>query len=140
MTDVRIARSGGTTFLAKGPTNHWVVMDAAPQVGGQDAAPRPMEYILFGLGGCTAMDVETILKKMKVTVDRFEIEIDADRAEDHPKVYTHIDLVYHFWGRDLPMDRLERAVELSETKYCSVSAMLRQAVEIRTRIERHVSE
>lgn len=137
MSQVTINRVNGTTFVAKGPSNHWVPMDASPKVGGNDAGSRPMEMILFGLGGCTAMDVETILVKMKVPVERFEVEIDSERAEEHPKVYTKIRMTYHFWGKDLPLDRLKRAVELSETKYCSVSAMLRGSVDIQTFVENH---
>jgi len=137
MNHVNVKRVVGTTFVAKANSNHWVVMDAKKEVGGSEAANSPMELVLMGLGGCTAMDVETILKKMKVPVEQFEIEIEADRSEEHPKVYTKIDLTFHFWGKDLPTDRLERAVELSETKYCSVSAMLKNSVDIKTSVENH---
>jgi putative redox protein len=112
-------------------------MDTKVEVGGSNAASTPMELILFGLGGCTAIDVETILVKMKVPVEHFEVAIDYERSEEHPKVYTRIDLTFHFYGKDLPQERLERAVHLSEEKYCSVSAMLRPTVNITTKVENH---
>ncbi len=137
MARVTIEQLQGTTFVAKGESNHWVVMDGTAKTGGTEAASRPMELVLFALGGCTAMDVEVILKKMKVPLRKLRIEIDAQRADEHPKVYTRIDITYHFYGPDLPMAKLERAVSLSQKTYCSVSAMLRHSAEINVRIENH---
>lgn len=137
MAKVTIEQVQGTTFLAKGESNHWVVMDGTAKTGGAEAASRPMELVLFALGGCTAMDVEVILRKMKVPLRKLRIEIDAERAPEHPKVYTRIDLTYHFYGPDLPQAKLERAVNLSQKTYCSVSAMLRHSAEIRVHIENH---
>ncbi|HCW77119.1 MAG TPA: osmotically inducible protein OsmC [Candidatus Marinimicrobia bacterium] len=125
------------TFLAKGDSGHWVAMDGNAQVGGSDAAARPMELVLFGLGGCTAMDVVSILNKMKVPLEDFHIAIESERAETHPKVYTKIEMTYHFYGNDLPLEKLERAVHLSEKTYCSVSAMLSKTVDISVKIENH---
>ncbi len=112
-------------------------MDVKKEAGGQAAASGPMEMVLFGLGGCTGVDVETILKKMKVPVENFEIDIYAERAEEHPKVYTRIDMTYHFRGKNLPLNKLERAVKLSKDTYCSVSAMLAATVKITTKVEIH---
>lgn len=137
MSEVKIQQLKGGTFAARGSSNHWVMMDAPEKAGGVEAASRPMEMVLFGLGGCTGVDVEMILKKMKVPVENIEIDIHADRAETHPKVYTKIDMVYHFYGEDLPIKKLEKAVKLSKDSYCSVSAMLGSTVEITASIENH---
>lgn len=137
MSEVKIQQVKGGTFAARGSSNHWTMMDTPKKVGGHEAASGPMELILFGLGGCTGVDVETILKKMKVPFDNFEIDIVAERSESHPKVYTKIDMTYHFYGKDLPLEKLERAVKLSKDTYCSVSAMLAATVEITAKVENH---
>lgn len=137
MSDVKIQQLRGATFAAKGASNHWVVMDAKEAVGGSGAASSPMEMVLFGLGGCTAVDCEVILKKMKVPVERIEIDIDTERSEEHPKVYTQIDMVYHFYGKELALNKLEKAVKLSKDSYCSVSAMLGKTARITSTIENH---
>ncbi len=108
-------------IVATPPSGHSVVMDNAEG----DTGPRPMELVLVALGGCTGMDVVSILKRMRVQFDDFRIEIEARRKETHPKVYVHVHLRYIFTGKDLPLRKLERAVELSQNKYCSVTAMLR---------------
>lgn len=114
MSEVKIQQVSGSTFAARGSSNHWLVMDIPVQRGGSGAASSPMELILFGLGGCTAVDVESILKKMRVAVENIEIDIVAERADSHPKVYTRIDMTYHFYGKDLSPKRLEKAVKLSK--------------------------
>ena len=108
-------------IVAIPPSGHKVVMDNAEG----DTGPRPMELVLVALGGCTGMDVVSILKRMRVDFDDFRIEIEARRKETHPKVYVQVHLRYIFTGKDLPLRKLERAVELSQNKYCSVTAMLR---------------
>ncbi|OIP12021.1 MAG: osmotically inducible protein OsmC [Caldisericum sp. CG2_30_36_11] len=117
------------TVIAKANSNHWIVMDSQEESGGHNAGPRPMELILMGLAGCTGMDVISILNKMKVKYNDFRIEITAEKATEHPKVYTKIHLKYRIWG-DVPEDKLSTAIELSRTKYCSVGAMLSKAAEI----------
>jgi putative redox protein len=92
---------GPLTFVAKADTNHWVTMDGSKSGGGEEAAPSPKELVLMGLGGCTAMDVAGILRKRRVDVRLFEMELDADVAADHPKVFTEIRLTYRFEG-DVP--------------------------------------
>lgn len=129
---VKIRRGEGLSFTAIGDTNHYVAMDTESQFGGTDGASKPKELVLMGLAGCTGMDVASILDKMRVKVDRFEIAVDADMAEVHPKVFTRIHLEYRFWGKDIDTEKVERAIELSETKYCGVTAMLRPAVPIET--------
>jgi putative redox protein len=123
---------GGLTYVGRSNTNHWVVMDGSKTGGGDEAAASPKETVLIALGACTAMDVSGILRKRRVEVRGFEMDLDADVAEEHPKVFTQIRLTYRFQG-DVPTNEIERAVRLSQEKYCSVSAMLRQAVPIRWR-------
>jgi putative redox protein len=118
------------TFFAKGNSGHWISLDANESLGGFDAGTRPMELVLEALGGCTAMDVLSILKKKRMKYDRFAMDIEAERAKEHPKIFTKIHLIYQFWGHELSEKAIERAVELSETKYCSVNAMLRATAEI----------
>lgn len=114
--------------------HHHFTMDASLQVGGQNKGPRPKGLLLIGLAGCTGMDVVSILKKMKVENFEFEIDVEADSTEEHPKVYKTIILNYIFKGENLPISKVKRAVELSETKYCGASAMLGKAATIITKI------
>lgn len=118
------------TFMAKGDSGHWIALDAAESLHGHDAGTRPMELVLEALAGCTAMDVLSILHKKRMKYDQFAIDVDAERADQHPKVFTKIHLTYKFWGENLSDNSISRAIELSETKYCSVSAMLREKAEI----------
>jgi putative redox protein len=137
MADIIIKQLKGATFIAKGASNHWVAMDGTDKVGGFDAAARPLEMVLFGLGGCTAVDVKTILEKMKLNIENIEIEIDSERADEHPKVFTKIKMVYHFYGKNLALKKLEKAVNLSKETYCSVTAMLKHSAEFEVSIENH---
>jgi len=109
---------------------HKLITDASYEVGGNDLGPRPKKLLLAGLIGCTGIDVVSILKKMKVEPEKFQLEVKAGSSEEHPKVYTNIHLTYRFKGKDLPMDKLERAVQLSQEKYCAVSAMIKKAVPV----------
>ena len=120
----------GMTFQADTGSGHSLVMDAAPEVGGADCGSRPMEMRLVGLGGCTGMDVITILKKMRMAPERFSVEASGERASEHPKVFTSIHLCYRAAGEHLKPAQVEKAVALSQDKYCSVAAMLRHAVPI----------
>jgi len=106
---------------------HHVVMDSAPEFGGKNRGPRPKALMLTSLCGCTGMDVISVLKKMRVSPDQFTVTARAEISEEHPKVYTSIHLTYEFKGEDLPMDKLQKAVDLSQERYCGVSAMLRKA-------------
>jgi len=107
-----------------------IILDVRPDLGGTGQGPSPMETVLLALGGCTGMDVVSILRKMRAPFEGFEIRITADRAEDHPRVFTRIHLEYVLSGAGLQADQVKRAVVLSQEKYCSVSAMLRKAVEL----------
>ncbi|MCK4894424.1 MAG: OsmC family protein [Calditrichia bacterium] len=129
MSQVVIKNVDGITFIGHGKSKHWVAMDGSQAFGGSEAATSPMELFLISLGGCTGMDVASLLKKMRVKVDKFEIYINTERAAEHPKVYTKIDLIYKFWGSDLEADKakIEKAINSSQDKYCSISAMIHAA-------------
>jgi len=115
---------GGMAFEIQ-QDGHSFVLDADPDSGGADTGARPKALLLSGLIGCTGMDVVSILRKMRVEGYGLEMEAEADLTDDHPVVFSRIRLRYLFSGRDLPRDRIERAVGLSQEKYCGVSAMLR---------------
>ncbi len=119
----------GITFVGRGESRHWVPMDGPETFHGSNAGTRPMELFLISLAGCTGADVASLLEKMRVDVDKFELIVEAERAAEHPKVYTKIDLEYRFYGDNLEAskDKIEKAIELSQWKYCSVSAMIRKA-------------
>jgi len=114
---------------------HKIVVDAVESVGGQNRGPRPKPFMLAALGGCTAMDVVSILKKMRVEVDQFRVVVSGDLTEEHPKHFYKMHVVYEFTGKNLPMDKLEKAINLSEERYCGVSASYRKAMEITSEIK-----
>jgi len=120
----------GLAMVGFTDSGHQVPMDTRKIVGGFETAGSPMEILLQSLLGCTAMDVVSILKKMKVEYDLFEVHETHESAEEHPKVYTKIHLIFKFAGKDLDLDKLKKAVYLSKDRYCSVSAMLKPAVDI----------
>lgn len=107
-----------------------VKLDADPAVGGEGEGFKPMQLIAIGLAGCTAMDVISILHKKRQDVTEFEVRVHAEQASDHPHVFTHIRLEYVVTGRNISPDALQRAIELSETKYCPAQAMLNKVVPI----------
>ena len=109
---------------------HRVLMDANENSGGHNAGPRPKPMLMASLAGCTGMDVMSILKKMKVEVKDLNIRVEGIIAEEHPKIYTSIHLIYEFEGENMPMDRLVRAIELSQEKYCGVSLSLQKAMPV----------
>ncbi|WP_303905199.1 OsmC family protein [Thiohalomonas denitrificans] len=118
------------TFLGEADSGHAVVMDGPPEHGGRNLGVRPMEMLLLGMGGCTAFDVVHILKKSRQPVSDCVAEIEAERAEDDPKVFTRIHVHFVVTGQDLDPKRVERAVHLSADKYCSASIMLGKVAEI----------
>lgn len=118
------------TFLGESGSGHSVVMDGAPDAGGRDLGVRPMETLLLGMGGCTAFDVVHILEKARETVIDCELEIEADRAKEDPKVFTQIKIRYIVSGKNLSRDKVQRAVDLSAEKYCSASIMLGKVANI----------
>ena len=126
-----LKRIKGITFAGKTDSNHWITMDGPEEFGGSNAGIRPKELLLLALAGCTASDVVSILTKKRTPLDDFEINIKADISDEHPQVFTKIDLEYVFYGKDLNSKDIERAIELSQTKYCAVTAMLEKAIEIK---------
>ena len=129
MGTAEIACKGSMKFEAVGASGHCVMIDSSPDVGGDDSAARPMEVLLFGVMGCTAMDVISILKKKREPVQDFKIFATFDRSPEHPKKYTRIHLEYVAFG-DVNLKSLERAVELSETIYCGAIATVRGVAEV----------
>lgn len=120
----------GISLAGRTDSNHWIVMDGPKELGGSDAGVRPKELVLLALGGCTGSDVMSILRKKRVSVDDVEIHLTADQAEEHPQVFTKIHVEFVFRGEHIESTDVERAIELSETKYCAVSAMLKSSVAI----------
>ena len=118
------------TFLGESGSGHSVVMDGAPESGGRNLGIRPTEMVLLGLGGCTAFDVVEILEKSRQPIDDCVVEVTGERADALPKVFTRIEINYQFSGRGLSRAKVERAVNLSAEKYCSISAMLSKTAEI----------
>ncbi|MBO8170479.1 MAG: OsmC family protein [Bacillaceae bacterium] len=118
-----VAWKGKMRFEAEGPSGHTLIMDASPDIGGENTGPRPMEILLHSVAGCSGIDIIMMLKKMRLDVEHFSMELDGKRADDHPRRFTDIHIVYKFEG-DLPPNKVERAVRLSVEKYCSVSKSL----------------
>jgi len=118
------------TFVGESASGHAVVMDGPPENGGRNLGPRPMEMLLLGMGGCTAFDVVHILKRARQPVSDCVVELEAERAEQPPKVFTRIHAHFVVSGRGLAENQVKRAVELSAEKYCSASIMLGKTAEI----------
>jgi len=122
--NVKVDLQENLKFNAQGESGHNMPMDASESAGGDDSAPKPLEMMLAGLGGCTGIDVVLILRKMKAEIEDFNIDIEAERAEEHPKKYEKIHLKYYIKGKNLDERKVEKAIDLSENKYCSASASL----------------
>ena len=122
--------TSGMSFLAETGSNHVVAMDGAPEGGGRNLAPRPMELVLVGTGGCSAYDVVVILKKSGQEVTGCEVKVSAERAETDPKVFTRIHMHFVVRGKALKRNLVEHAIRLSHEKYCSASVMLGKTAEI----------
>lgn len=125
----------GMAFMGEAGSGHAVVMDGAPEYGGRNIGIRPMEMLLIGLAGCTGFDVVQILKKGRENVTGCEVEVEAERATEDPKVFTRIHISYRISGRGLSPAKAERAVALSKEKYCSASIMLGATAEMSASLE-----
>jgi len=130
--EARVTLVEGMQFVSEADSGHAVVLDSEPKVQGRDTGPRPMEFVLMGLVSCTAMDVVSILRKRRKEPRRFEVHARAQRATEHPKVFTDIELEFVVAG-DFTPEEVERAIELSQERYCPVSGMLKHSVNITTR-------
>jgi len=128
--EVMIKQVEGLTFVGKGDSNHWITIDGPKEFFGSEAASRPMELLLIALGSCTASDVASILKKKRVDIQKFETKIRGDRLKEHPKIFTKIHIEYLFSGNNIQKEDVERAIDLSQNKYCPISEMLRKSVEL----------
>lgn len=120
----------GRAFVGESGSGHAIVMDGAPEAGGRNIGVRPMEMLLLGLGGCTAFDVVMILEKGREKVTGLEIELEAERAATDPKVFTSVKLIYRLRGHNLKPAAVERAIALSNEKYCSATAMLMKTAKV----------
>ena len=132
---IRWQDEAGMAFVAETGSGHVLVMDGAPDGGGRNLAPRPMETMLAGTGGCTAYDVVLILKRGRHAVTGCTLKVQADRADVDPKVFTRIHMHFTVTGKDLPAAAVERAISLSHERYCSASIMLGKTAEITTSFE-----
>ncbi len=127
---IRWLDAAGMAFAAETGSGHLLTMDGAPDGGGRNLAPRPMETVLAGTGACAAYDVVLILKRGRHDVRDCKVEVKAERAETDPKVFTRIHMHFVLAGRDLPEAAVQRAIELSHERYCSASVMLGKTAEI----------
>ena len=126
----RVKLVEGMTFVAESGSGHAVVMDASPDVGGRNLGARPMELVLMGAGGCSAIDVVHILRKSRQDLVDCVVELEAERADEDPKVFTRIHMHYIVTGRGLSPAQVERAIKLSKEKYCSATIMLAKTAEV----------
>ena len=127
---VRWTGLSGMSFVAETGSGHLVTMDGAPDGGGRNLAPRPMEVVLAGTGGCTAYDVVVILRKSGQDIRGFDVSLKAERAEKDPKVFTKVHFHFTVRGRELKTNLVERAIKLSHEKYCSASIMMEKTAEL----------
>jgi putative redox protein len=127
--------SNGMAFSAETGSGHLLTMDGAPEGGGRNLAPRPMETLLAGAGACAAYDVVLILQRGRHAISGCKVQVQADRAEVDPKVFTRIVMTFIVTGRKLPEAAVQRAVQMSHDKYCSATAMLAKTAEIEVKVE-----
>ncbi|MCL5272602.1 MAG: OsmC family protein [Gammaproteobacteria bacterium] len=132
--EITVQHIKGMHFQGEGGSKVMTHIDQSVKAGGSGIGASPMEMVLMAIAGCSGMDIVSILEKMRVKFDRFIISVQGERAADHPKVFTDIEVVYKFWGKSLPEDKLQRAVSLSMEKYCSVANMIDKAANITYRI------
>ncbi|MGZ0015806.1 OsmC family protein [Yeosuana sp. AK3] len=121
---------GNMKFESTNPSGHQLFIDAGPENDGHGEGYRPKALMLSALAGCSGLDVASLIKKMKVKVDDFKIEIDANLTEEHPKIYDKVIMEFHFFGKELNEQKLQKAVDLSVEKYCGVMEMFRQFSEL----------
>jgi putative redox protein len=132
---VTVTQIKGMHFEGEGNSKIRTQIDSSITAGGSGYGSSPMELVLMAIGGCSGMDVTSILEKMRVKYDRFEIYVQGERAAEHPRIFTDIEAVYKFWGNDLPEDKLLRAIQLSMEKYCSVANMIDKVANLTYRLE-----
>ncbi|QKG85547.1 OsmC family protein [Kroppenstedtia pulmonis] len=121
--ELKLSWKGKMQFQTQTPSGHPITLDAAPEVGGENQGPRPMELLLAATGACSGIDIVDILRKMRLDVQGFDMQVSGERAEEHPRRFTKLHVHYRLQG-DLPVEKVRRAVDLSREKYCSVSQSL----------------
>jgi putative redox protein len=131
---IRTEWKGNMAFEAD-VNGHKIMMDATVEGGGNDSGPTPKKLQLVALSGCTGMDVVSILKKMRVDIEKCSIEVQGDVAESYPQYYTNMHVIYEFTGKNLPIEKLEKAVNMSQETYCGVSALYKKAIDVTTEIK-----
>jgi putative redox protein len=131
--DIKISLKEGMNFEAD-VNGYKIQMDSHPKFGGQGKGPTPKPLMLASLGGCTGMDVISILRKMNIEPDEFDIQMETESAEEHPKKYTKIHMIYIFKGENIAYEKAKKAVDLSYERYCAVNAVYKESVEITTEI------
>ena len=130
MKNAELRYMGGLSFIGKAGSNHWVALDSHIEGLLPAAATSPKELLLLAVGGCTGMDMASLLNKRRVPFRKLELTLAAEEAVEHPRVFTRIDLTYKIEGENVPVPEIERAIKMSQDKYCSVSAMVRKACPI----------
>lgn len=125
-----IKQVNGNTYAGRSDSNHWVIFDTTQENHGSNAGSSPMEMVLMALAACSSVDVELILKKKREQLDWFEVSIDAERRDEHPRVFTKIQLNFRFAGQSLNAESIQKALDLSFSKYCSVAGMLNTTAKI----------
>ena len=134
--DISISWKKGMAFEAE-VNGHKIMLDAGEQNGGKDLGPRPKALMLVALAGCTGMDVVSILAKMRVELDNFNVKVEGEQSEEQPVHYISMHIIYEFWGKNLPVEKLEKAINLSHERYCGVSAVYRKAMPVTHEIVLH---
>ena len=130
---IEVSWKGQMLFESVAPEGN-VMIDAAPEVGGQGKGLRPKAMMLTALAGCSAMDIASLLKKMRAEVDDFKIEVEANLTEEHPKIYDKVKVTFRFYGKDFKKDKIEKTVNLSVERYCGVMEMFRKFSDVTTEI------
>jgi len=131
---VQVKWAGNMAFEAE-VDNFNIMLDAKPEQGGLNKGPRPKSLMMVALAGCTAMDVVSILQKMHVELEYFNAVVEGDLTEEHPKHYTSMHIIFEFKGKDLPIEKLQRAISLSQDKYCGVSAVYKKVLNLTNEIK-----
>lgn len=127
---VTVKQIEGLALAAFADSKHWVTMGAPEDLGGYGAGTRPMELVLIGIAGCATMDILAILKKKRVNLQGFDLEVEAERADEHPQVFKEIRFHYTFMGKDIKSSDIDRAIKLTDEKYCGATAMIKPMVKV----------
>lgn len=135
MSQVNITWEGNMKFVGTDDTGFKIPMDASAIYGGKNEGVRPMELMLMSLGGCTGIELGHILNKMRVPYDRLNIEVSGNRVEEHPKVFSNIHVLYRLSGENIPVEKVNKALQMAEQVYCSASNMINKVAEITYTIE-----